>query len=416
MPYRQPAYRILVDGVDISPTVRSRLESLSIDDNRGFEADMVEITLDDTDGRLSLPPRGARLSISIGWTGEPLEDKGEYVVDEIQHSGAPDVLMIRASSADLRSGVSTKKERSWHGAKLGDIVRSIAAQNDLQPVIGKQFEGIVITHIDQTDETDSNLLQRLAEEHDAISTIKAGRLLFIAQGQATTASGQPLPEVAITRSSGDSHQFAVADRAGYTGVRAYYNDINKAERASVLVTEENTTEDGEPIAVGGVKELGHVYARKTTAERAVREQWRRINQSGNRKEYTGVRAYYWADKRRTKKASVIAGKGVPTPAPPVTEASADNVKTLRHVYATKANALRAAQSEYRRLRRGMATFSITLATGRPEMSPESPVSVSGFKPEIDSTKWLCVRVRHQIDGGGFITVADLEVKPRDLEA
>ena len=165
-----------------------------------------------------------------------------------------------------------------------------------------------------------------------------------------------------------------------------------------------------------MKELSHVYARKATADRAVREQWRRINQSGNRQEYTGVRAYYWTDKRRTKKASVLAGKDSPPPAPPVTEASAENVKTLRHVYATKANALRAAQSEYRRLRRGMATFSITLATGRPDMSPESPVSVSGFKPEIDSTKWLCVRARHQIDGGGFITIADLEVKPSDLEA
>ncbi|MGE4306313.1 MAG: phage late control D family protein [Novosphingobium sp.] len=415
MPYNKPAYRIVIDGKDISPTVRNRLESLRLTDNRGFEADMLEINLDDTDGRLSIPPRGARVQLWIGWEGLPLEDKGEYVVDEIEHSGPPDIMAIRARSADLRTGISTKKERSWHQQKLGDIVRSIAAQNDLIPVVGKQFEGVIVTHIDQTAETDLNLLQRLAEEHDAISTIKAGRLLFIAQGQATTASGQPLPELSITRSIGDGHQFSVADRAGYTAVRAYYNDIHKAERASVLVNEENTTEDGEPLAVGGVKELSHIYVRKATAERAVREQWRKINRSGNRQEYTGVRAYYWTDKRRTKKSSVIAGKDSPPPAPPVTEASAENVKTLRHVYATKANALRAAQSEYRRLRRGMATFSITLALGRPDVSPESPVSVFGFKPEIDSTKWICVRAIHAINSGGFTTSVDLEVRPVDLE-
>lgn len=414
MPYRQPAYSILIDGTDITPRIRPRLESLSLTDNRGLEADTLDITLDDTGGALALPPRGARVRLALGWEGEPLEDKGEYIVDELEHSGAPDRLLIRARSADLRSGISTKKERSWHQLRLGDIVRSIATQNGLVPVVGKQFEGIVVTHVDQTSETDGNLLQRLAQEHDAISTIKAGRLLFIAQGQGTTASGRPLPEVAITRSAGDSHRFAVADRAGYTGVRAWYNDINRAERASVLVNEENTAEDGTPLAVGGVRELSHVYARKATAERAVREQWRRINQSGNRKEYTGVRAYYWADRYRTKKAAVLAGEDAAPPAPPVTEASAENVKTLRHVYATRANALQAAQSEYRRLRRGMATFSITLALGRPEMSPESPVSVSGFKPEIDGAKWLCVRVTHQIAGGGFITTAELEVKPSDL--
>ncbi|EFJ8196132.1 phage late control D family protein, partial [Escherichia coli] len=53
-----------------------RLMSLSLTDNRGFEADQLTITLDDADGQLQLPPRGARLTVLIGWKGEPLTEKG----------------------------------------------------------------------------------------------------------------------------------------------------------------------------------------------------------------------------------------------------------------------------------------------------------------------------------------------------
>ncbi|PVF80125.1 putative phage protein D [Escherichia coli] len=44
------------------------------------------------------------------------------------------------------------------------------------------------------------------------------------------AQGQPLPSFAITRSSGDRHQFRIADREAYTGVRAYWLDLNYGKK------------------------------------------------------------------------------------------------------------------------------------------------------------------------------------------
>jgi phage protein D len=35
-----------------------------------------------------------------------------------------------------------------------------------------------------------------------------------------TASGKPVPQMTLTRSDGDRHQFAIADRGAYTGVTA----------------------------------------------------------------------------------------------------------------------------------------------------------------------------------------------------
>ena len=46
-------------------------------------------------------------------------------------------------------------------------------------------------------------------------------------GQALTASGRRLPAVTITRQSGDSHRFSVADLDAYTGVIAYWHDHKK---------------------------------------------------------------------------------------------------------------------------------------------------------------------------------------------
>jgi phage protein D len=55
-------------------------------------------------------------------------------------------------------------------------------------------------------------------------------------------------------------------------------------------------------------------------------------------------------------------------------------------------------------------MSYTLALGRPELYPQTPVRVSGFKPDIDALSWLAKRVTHTIADGGFTTALELEVR------
>lgn len=340
---KRPAWRVTVDGGDITATLSTRLISLSLSDNRGFEADTLELTLDDGDGRLALPRRGAVVALWLGWAGEPLEDKGRYIVDEVECSGTPDQLAIRARSADLRAGLTRKREQSWHGVTLGDLVKAIAGRNALEAVVSAALAATTIDHLDQADESDAALLSRLARELDAIATVKAGRLLFISAGAGTSAGGVALPAVTLTRASGDRHRFTVADRAGYTAVRANWHDPKLGERAYIIIGDEQI--DGS------------------------------------------------------------------TASP--TEPSAANAKTLRHIYANRTNATRAAKAEWQRIQRGMAEFSLTLAQGRADLFPEVPVTVQGFKPEIDSTGWIVTRVTHTLSNDGFRTELDLEIKPAD---
>lgn len=358
-------YLIRLNGRDITSRFRARLISLHLTDNRAFEADQVEIQLDDSDGLLEIPPRNATLQVAIGWKGAPLVDKGEFTVDEVEHSGTPDVLTLRGRSADMREGMTTKRERSFHRKTVGEIVNTIAGQNNLLPVVGADFANQLVDHIDQTSESDANLLTRLAEQFDAVATVKSKRLLFYKAGLGETASGQALGTVIITRKDGDRHTFSVAERQNYTAVKACWQDTAGAKKGEITVDA------------------------KTEFQR-VHERTKRGKQS-----------------KRTKLQATKQ---------PHVEPAADNVKVLRHVYASEATATRAARAAWEKLQRGVAEFSITLARGNAELMPEVPVRVSGFKPVIDGTQWLAASVEHTIDGsGGFSTGVKLEMRIEQME-
>ncbi|MCW3200362.1 phage late control D family protein, partial [Morganella morganii] len=79
-----PAYSLSAGSVNINERIQGRLISLSLTDNRGFEADQLDIEIDDTDGKMMLPKRGEVLSLHLGWKNEPLIFKGKFTVDEIR--------------------------------------------------------------------------------------------------------------------------------------------------------------------------------------------------------------------------------------------------------------------------------------------------------------------------------------------
>lgn len=62
----------------------------------------------------------------------------------------------------------------------------------------------------------------------------------------------------------------------------------------------------------------------------------------------------------------------------------------------------------------MASFSITLAIGRPELFPDLPATVSGFKPAIDNTDWILTRVTHTLSDNGLGTALELEIKATEI--
>jgi len=273
--YRQVQYSLTVNGSDISATVRPLLMRLQLTESRGEEADQLEITLDDSIGNLAMPPVGGEIALQLGYRHTGMVDKGLYTVDEIEHSGAPDVVQLRCRSADLRATLRQRASHSWHGATLGQIVRDIAAKNGLQSKVDADLQDVQVPHIDQTNESDVHFLTRLGRQHDAVATVKKGRLVFLAIDSTKNAAGQDLDAITLTRSDGDRHRYHLAARDSYTGVRAHWHDKGSAVKQSAQAGSE-----------GNVKTLRDSYASEEDATDAARAELGRIQRGAATLEIT----------------------------------------------------------------------------------------------------------------------------------
>ncbi len=50
---KTPAFNISIEGRDITTVLDNRLMRLTLTDNRGFEADQLDLELDDADGKIA---------------------------------------------------------------------------------------------------------------------------------------------------------------------------------------------------------------------------------------------------------------------------------------------------------------------------------------------------------------------------
>lgn len=331
--YPTPLWRVTLDGKDLTERLRPRLLELTLTEQRGDDADELSLQIHDHDGRMAIPPRGAVLQVALGWVGQGLVDKGSFTVDEVEHSGAPDIISIRARSADLTKAMRTRGEKSWHKTTLGAILKAIAAKHGLKAKIDGKLAAIQIAHLDQTNESDVHFITRLAKRFDAVATVKAGTLLFSPVGKGQTATGTPLPAVTLARRDGDQHRYSIAGRDDYTGVRAFWSDKKGATQRDVLVGDD------------------------------------------------------------------------------------ENARRLPGTYHSEQEAREQAEAAFKRIQRGAATLSYTLALGRADLYPEQPVTVAGFKPEIDATAWLIAKTTHTINpGSGFTTQVEMETSLGNLVA
>ncbi|WP_239993259.1 contractile injection system protein, VgrG/Pvc8 family [Neisseria meningitidis] len=363
-----PAARLTIDGKPFGTDTQSRIISINLTDKSGFEADELTVTLSDHDGRLAFPPISAEIRLFLGYKETGLVDKGSYKITELSWAGAPDTLTLTALAADVSDKFSEARERSWHKTDLKKIIETIAAEHGYIPIVGKAWQNEKIAHIDQSNESNAAFLSRLAERYDAIATVKHGRLLFVSAGEAATADGKPLPIVRIVRQSGDSYSFKQTDTESYNGVRAYYIDRKTNKKHEIIITEDNY----DPIR----KTVTKTYRYKT-------------KRKDGKTHKTTVKEI-----KETKKAD-ISGK---------------KIKTLRHTYQSPKTAATGARAAFKKLKRGALEFEITLAAGRPDIAPESPVILQGFKVEIDAEKWVGAEAVHTLDSGGYTTAVKLKSK------
>jgi phage protein D len=268
----KPEYRVVANSEDITATIRDRLKSLRLTDETDDTADTLEISLaDHLPGEpIARPPTGAELELFLGYDGS-VRRMGLFVCDEIELSGWPCELNIRARAAPYekskngKSDLQTQKTRSWKkDTTVGAMVKKIAGEHGLGVSVTPSLAAIKLPHTDQSHESDINLLVRLAKRYDAIAKPAGGKLLFLKRGDGKNGSGQDMPAFTVT--PGDTTKFRVilAKRDSAGTVVAYYRDVGAAKRKEIAVGE------GDPV-----RRLRMAYKDQASAVEAAKAEQRK---------------------------------------------------------------------------------------------------------------------------------------------
>lgn len=268
----KPDFRVIADQQDITDLLRDRLLSIRTTDKPGMEADDCEIHIDDRDGAVAFPRKGATLEVSLGYEGEPLNFLGKYRVDEIEVSGPPQSLIIRGKPANIAATLKSQKRHSWEAVTLAAIVGDIARRNKLQPLCALTTP---VPRADQINESDMHFMTRLALQHGATATVKDGKLIVAARGAGKSASGQPMPSLTLHRDELANYSMTFPDRALFGEVQASHHN-GKTGKLEVIVLPN-------PNAPAGVKAPTHterhVHPTKEAAQAAASSRLSSLNRA-----------------------------------------------------------------------------------------------------------------------------------------
>jgi phage protein D len=182
--------------------------------------------------------------------------QGAFRVDEVEESGPPDKIQIRARSADFTGPGRQRRVKVWKNTTVGAMLQEIAARNGLSAQVHPDLASLMITTLEQHNKSDHALVQDLGNRYDAVATWKNKKLLFMPIGSSTTASGKTIPTITLTRQDGWAWSCRKADREQFDGAEAQWHDQRTGRRRT--------------HSTGGTnrKRLKRVYASEAEAQQA----------------------------------------------------------------------------------------------------------------------------------------------------
>lgn len=267
----QPTFRIVADGRDITTLINDRLLLLRVSDKPGMESDEFELRIDDRDQAVTLPKRGAKIEIFLGYVGQSLARLGSYAVDEIEVTGPPDTITLRGKASDMRGSGKTIRSGSWEAVSLAQIVSDVAARNGWKPGCTVQTK---VPRVDQRNESDFNFITRLAKQYDCTAKVGDGQLLVMPRQGGTTPGGKAFGAVTLTRADVSRYSFRLSDRNTQKAVSTQYQD----KSTGVLKVVELNNDEA-PEGLPAVHTDRHIYPDKTAAEQAAKARLAAFNRS-----------------------------------------------------------------------------------------------------------------------------------------
>lgn len=258
-----------IGGHDATSFLRPYVTSFSYTDNATGKADEIQLELQNRDRKWTTdwwPPKGTPIVAGLvchDWFA-PDEDVhlqcGQFTVDEVEYSGPPDKLTIKAVTAALTTGLrDTTRTKAWENYSLQGVAEDIAAENGLE--LQYFAEAGEFKRVDQREESDLSFLHRLAEANGANLKVHDGKLILFSGKEGDAQEGLlTIPRSGSVLSPSQYSFKEKSEGTGYSECEVTYADPEQRE----LYTGVSTAE-----TAGGEKRLA-VQQRVESASEAIR--------------------------------------------------------------------------------------------------------------------------------------------------
>ncbi len=280
----KPIFKIEANDQNVTGVIHDRFISGLVTDNEGLKSDRFEVTLDDRDNRVVIPAEGAELNVWLGYEETGLTYMGLYIYDETDLGGPVNRVTLKCKAAHVgnsktlkgkRGSLKQHKTRGWHEKTLDEIVATVAEEAGYEPRVfpdlGKEF----FPHLDQTEESDLNLLTRLAKHRNAVAKPAGGAFVFVPRGRSKSATGRTIVDVPLGKGDLTDWHMNIAEREAYLSVEAVWHNLEAAERITV------TAGEGEPI-----KKVRGTFATADEAGLAAESELKRIQRGKSAPSFT----------------------------------------------------------------------------------------------------------------------------------
>lgn len=271
-----PKCVITINGAPVSGLFWEKLLRVTVHDKEGTRSDSIDIELEDGPPHIAIPAEDDIIRCWLGYEDGPFDYMGAYTVDDVDVHCLPWRMSIKGKSADMREELKQHKERHWDNTPLRDVVAEIASEVGLTPQVDPEIGAFVYPWLAQQNESALHFLERIADRHDGLFTVKDGKLIIAKRGAGITAGGTALPPLVIRPEMilQGTCSVSFGQRERHKDVRAEYYDFNTAKR-------ERVGEESDPRAKPRYT-LRHPYMNKDEARRAARSRAKYLRQAGIR--------------------------------------------------------------------------------------------------------------------------------------
>ncbi|MEB7211357.1 late control protein [Escherichia coli] len=216
-----PDFSLTAEGEDITKAIKRGLAELRYTDNGAATKRSDELMITLFSETLALPPKGEVLTLGLGFNGN-LVNKGSFTVCQVASGGPPRRITIYATAAPMNASrhgadVTALKTRAFSDITLGDLVKTIATENNLVARVSSVLADIHIPWVMQSSESDAALLSRIAGMYGATSKPTNGYWLFLEYGASQSTGGRDTPMMVITPDMVSDWDYREGERQGAAG-------------------------------------------------------------------------------------------------------------------------------------------------------------------------------------------------------